>query len=116
MREFGAGLKIAPNRFLQIAAVMLLLALSTVACTPDPTQPDMATREAFARSVVAAAASGSVEQVEKLVPEVFVNVRPDAQRLVDAWVRYGSISGIIYLSVGGVFFLSGVIGLLMSTG
>lgn len=32
------------------------------------------------------------------------------------WVRYGSISGIIYLSVGGVFFLSGVIGLLMSTG
>ncbi|MFE4837578.1 hypothetical protein ACFRAU_23210 [Arthrobacter sp. NPDC056691] len=43
----------------------------------------MATREAFARSVVAAAASGSVEQVEKLVPEVFVNVRPDSQRLVD---------------------------------
>jgi hypothetical protein len=32
------------------------------------------------------------------------------------WLRYSSVSGLIYLSVGGVFFLSGVIGLLMSAG
>ena len=65
------------------APLVLLSALLVTGCVPDPTQPDLAAREPFARSVVAAAASGSVEQVEKLVPKVFVNVRPDAQRLVD---------------------------------
>jgi hypothetical protein len=84
MREPGVGLKSGRNRFMFIATLMLLSALSMVGCGPDPTQPDLATREAFARSVVAAAASGSVEQVEKLVPKVFVDVRPDAQRLVDS--------------------------------
>jgi hypothetical protein len=66
-----------------IAALMVLSVASLVGCGKDPTQPDLATREAFAKSVVATAASGSVERVEKLVPDVFVDVRPDAQQLVE---------------------------------
>lgn len=76
-------MKSVRSRLLFAGALLPLSALSLVACIPDPTQPDMATRDSFARSVVAAAASGSAEQVEKLVPGIFVNVRPDAQRLVD---------------------------------
>ncbi|MFP3463534.1 hypothetical protein R5O87_22070 [Arthrobacter globiformis] len=72
------------RRFFGIGALILASALVVVACSPDPTQPDLSSREPFARSVVAAAASGSVEQVEKLVPKVYVKVRPDAQRLVDS--------------------------------
>ena len=87
-----------------IAALMVLSALSVVSlvgCGQDPTQPDLATREAFAKSVVAAAASGSVERVEKLVPEVFVNVRPDAQQLVNFagdGIRRPSSSGTVTTS------------------
>jgi hypothetical protein len=84
MREPRAGLKCVRSRFVSIVPIVLLSALSLAGCLPDPTQPDLAAREPFARSVVAAAASGSVEQVEKLVPKVFVSVRPDAQRLVDS--------------------------------
>jgi hypothetical protein len=73
----------ARHRLLFIAALMVLSLVSLVGCGQDPAQPDLATREAFAKSVVAAAASGSVERVEKLVPEVFVDVRPDAQQLVE---------------------------------
>jgi hypothetical protein len=83
MYDSGVGLT-RVRRCLSIGALVLLSALSVVACGADPTQPDLSTKESFARNVVAAAASGSVEQVEKLVPEVFVNVRPDAQRLINS--------------------------------
>jgi hypothetical protein len=80
-----SGVVVNPvHRFFGIGALILAPALTVAACSPDPTQPDLSTREPFARNVVAAAASGSVEQVEKLVPKIYVNVRPDAQRLVDA--------------------------------
>jgi hypothetical protein len=82
MREHGTGLGNVRKRLMCLAILVVLSALSVVSCAPDPSQPDAATREDFARSVVAAAATGSVEQVEKLVPEVFVNVRPEAERLV----------------------------------
>jgi hypothetical protein len=84
MRTSGNGLKRVPNRFLYTAALVPLTSLSLVACVPAPTRPDAATRDTFARTVVAAAASGSVERVEMLVPKVYSNVRPDAQRLVDS--------------------------------
>jgi hypothetical protein len=81
MHKPGVGLKCTLKSFR--FTLMFLPALSLVACGSDPTQPDLATRESFARSVLAAAASGSVEQVEKLAPDDFINIRPDAQRLVD---------------------------------
>lgn len=80
----GIGLKRAGKRFLCVAALVLVPMVSLVACVADPLPPDMSAREAFARSVLAAAISGSVEEVEKLVPEDRVNVRPEAQQLVDS--------------------------------
>jgi hypothetical protein len=64
-------------------ALPVLIPLILTACTPDPVPPDMSTRESFAKSVMTTAASGSVEQVEKLAGDGQINVRPDAQRLVD---------------------------------
>lgn len=84
MSKSGQAVKRVPNNFLLTAALVPLSALSLAACAPDPSQPDVATRDTFAKSVVTAAASGSVEEVEKLVPEVYVNVHPDAQLLVDS--------------------------------
>jgi hypothetical protein len=83
MRDPSIGLN-SVRPFFSIGAFLLVTAVSVASCGPDPTQPDLSTKESFARSVVAAAASGSVEQVEKLVPKVYVNVRPEAQRLVDS--------------------------------
>lgn len=68
---------------LKFAALALLFPL-IASCAPEPRQPDKTTREEFAKSVMTAAASGSVEQVEKLVPEDRIDVRPGAQELVDS--------------------------------
>ena len=66
----------APKRL----AAILLMALSLSACGHDPTQPDMATRESFATTVLTTAASGSVEQVEKLAGEGQIDTRTRAQQ------------------------------------
>jgi len=69
-------------------APILLMAVFLSACGADPTQPDVSTREPFATTVLTAAASGSVEQMEKLAGEGQVDTRPQAQRLVEfakAW-------------------------------
>jgi hypothetical protein len=68
---------------LKVAAFALLFPL-VASCAPEPRQPDKTTREEFAKSVMTAAASGSVEQVEKLVPDDRIDVRPGAQELVDS--------------------------------
>lgn len=44
-------------------------------------QPELSAREEFARRVMAAAVSGSVERVESLVDSVFSNTGPEAQQL-----------------------------------
>ena len=72
------------RRFLRAALLALLLSTSVSACIAEPRPPDMSIREDFARSVITAAASGSVERVEALVDPVFINTRPEAQQLVDA--------------------------------
>ncbi|MDQ1057681.1 hypothetical protein QFZ23_001582 [Arthrobacter globiformis] len=77
-------MKTALLRFFGIMLCTLMSGLSMAGCGPDPTHPGLSSREAFARSVVAAAASGSVEQVEKMAPDGFVNVHPDAQHLVNS--------------------------------
>ncbi|HEX9225239.1 MAG TPA: hypothetical protein VF885_01120 [Arthrobacter sp.] len=72
------------RRFAGAAVLMLLLLPTVSACLAEPRQPDQSTREEFARSVRAAAVSGSVERVEGLVDPVFSNTRPEAQQLVDS--------------------------------
>jgi hypothetical protein len=72
------------RRFLRAMVLALLLSTTVAACLAEPRQPDLSTREEFARSVMAAAVSGSVERVESLVDPVFTNVRPEAQQLVDS--------------------------------
>lgn len=72
------------RRFLRTAVLALLLSTSVSACLAEPRPPDMTIREDFARSVITAAASGSVERVESLVNPAFINTRPEAQQLVDA--------------------------------
>jgi hypothetical protein len=67
----------------KVALVTLVVPLFVAACSPEPKAPDLSTREAFAKSVMTAAASGSVEQVEKLVPQDRMDVRDGAQKLVD---------------------------------
>ena len=67
----------------KVAVLALVVPLFVAACSPGPRDPDVSTREAFAKSVMTAAASGSVEQVEKLVPEDRIDVRAGAQQLVD---------------------------------
>ena len=84
MREFGAEGSTAGKGFVFAAALSVFSALWMIGCAPEPPPPDLNLREPFARSVVAAATSGSVEQVERLAPDDFVNVRSEAQRLVDA--------------------------------
>jgi hypothetical protein len=67
---------------LKRASAILLASLALSGCSPDPLPPDTSARESFARTVMSAAASGSVEQVETLVMEDRINVRPEAERLV----------------------------------
>lgn len=71
-------------RRLRAVALLLLLLTSVSACLEEPPQPDLSLREDFARSVVTAAASGSVERVQALVGPALTNTRPEAQQLVDA--------------------------------
>lgn len=71
-------------RLLSLAMLLLVAAPSLTACGPEDVPPDMSSREEFARSVMAAATSGSVEQVEGLAGDGPVNVRPQAQQLVDS--------------------------------
>ena len=78
--ESGKSLR----RFLCALVLALLLSTTVSACLAEPRQPDMSIREDFARSVITAAASGSVERVEALINPARTNVRPEAQQLVDS--------------------------------
>jgi hypothetical protein len=80
----GEDLRNPLRRFAGAAAFVLLLLPTVSACLAEPRQPDLSTREEFARSVMAAAVSGSVERVEGLVDPVFSNTGPEAQQLVDS--------------------------------
>lgn len=80
----GENFRTLLRRWLGVAALVILLIPAVSACLAEPRPPDLSTREEFARSVMAAAASGSVERVEELVDPVFGNVRPEAQQLVDS--------------------------------
>lgn len=80
----GEDLKYRLRRCAGIAALLLLLLPTVSACLAEPRQPDLSIREDFARSVMIAAASGSVERVEALVDPGLGNVRPEAQQLVDS--------------------------------
>lgn len=80
------------------AAAILLASLAMSGCSPDPLPPDTSARESFARTVMSAAASGSVEQVEKLVMEDRISVRPEAERLVQFAQGWNPGSGKIGLS------------------
>lgn len=78
--------------------VPLLMALSLSACGADPTQPDMSTRESFATTVLTTAASGSVEQLEKLAGEGQIDTRTRAQHLVDFARGWDAAPGDIKIS------------------
>lgn len=83
---------------LKRASAILLASLALSGCSPDPLPPDTSARESFARTVMSAAASGSVEQVENLVMEDRINVRPEAERLVQFAQGWNPGSGKIGLS------------------
>ena len=80
----GENFRALLRRWLGVAALVILLIPAVSACLAEPRQPDLSTREEFARSVMAAAVSGSVERVEELVDPVLSNARPEAQQLVDS--------------------------------
>ena len=82
---------------LKFEALMLLLPLM-VGCAPQSRSPDLSSREAFAKSVMSSAASGSVESVEKLVPEDRIDIRPGAQQLVDSARGWDPASWTMQLS------------------
>lgn len=67
----------------KVAVVALLAPLFVAACSAEPRSPDLSSREGFAQSVMTAAASGSVERVEKLVPQDRIGTRDGAQKLID---------------------------------
>ncbi|WP_307035295.1 hypothetical protein [Arthrobacter sp. B3I4] len=72
------------RRWVGLAALVLLLLPAVSACLAEPRQPDLSTREEFARSVMTAALSGSTESLVALVSPAAVNARPEAQQLVDS--------------------------------
>lgn len=80
----GFGPTTAMQRLLRTAVLALVTMQAAVACGTEPAPPDLSTREAFARSVMTAATSGLVEQVESLAIDDRLNVRPEAQQLVDS--------------------------------
>jgi hypothetical protein len=83
----GVGPATAAKRLLRLLCLGMLALVTAplaVACAPADSVPDLSTRESFARSVMAAATSGSVEQVESLVSPDRINVRPEAQQLLEA--------------------------------
>jgi hypothetical protein len=67
----------------KVIILALFVPLFVAACSPGPRGPDLSTREAFAKTVMTAAVSGSVEQVERLVPQDRIDVSDGAQQLVD---------------------------------
>lgn len=79
----GEDFRTLLRRWPGAAALVILLVPAVSACLAEPRQPDLSGREDFARRVMAAAASGSVERVEALVDPVMSNPRPEAQQLVD---------------------------------
>ena len=87
-RKYSAGMGDKQRKtlrpFLRVVVLMLLLSTAVSGCLAEPRQPDLSGREDFARSVMSAAVSDSVESVEALVDPVFSNTRPEAQQLVDS--------------------------------
>ncbi|MCA4133082.1 hypothetical protein LD110_09700 [Arthrobacter sp. M4] len=71
-------------RFAPRIAALVLAVLTLASCGTEMRAPDMSTRDEFANRVMNAASSGSVDQVERLVPQDRIGVRPGAQKLVDA--------------------------------
>ncbi|MEV8042179.1 hypothetical protein [Arthrobacter sp. NPDC080082] len=71
-------------RFVGVLALVLSVLGSAAACGAEPRQPDLSTREAFARSVMDAAVSGSAERVAALASPAVSNAAPEAQQLVDS--------------------------------
>jgi hypothetical protein len=94
----GVGLAVAAKRLLSFAVPLLLAVTTMAACKAEAAEPDLSSREAFARSVMAAATSGSVEQVEKLVPDDRRNVGPEAQQLVESTRGWAADSWQLLLS------------------
>ena len=62
--------------------LFLIATLTLAACSPEPRAPDLTTRDDFAQKVMTTAASGSIDEVEKLVVEDRINVHPQAEQLV----------------------------------
>lgn len=67
-----------------LATLGLLSSLGATACLAEPRPPDLSTREAFARSVMDAAVSGSAERVVALAGPAGTHAVPEAQQLVDS--------------------------------
>jgi hypothetical protein len=80
----GVGRTTAVRRLVRTALLLLVAVQATMACGVEAAPPDLGSREAFARSVMAAATSGSVEQVERLATDDRLNIRPEAQQLVES--------------------------------
>ncbi|MFC9352828.1 hypothetical protein [Arthrobacter sp. NPDC057013] len=80
------------------AAAILLASLALAACTPELPSPNLDTRDDFAQNVMTTAATGSVEQVEKLVMDDRVNVRPEVDKLVKFAQGWSRDSGKIDIS------------------
>lgn len=76
----------------------LLIPLVVSACVPDPVPPNLATRESFAKSVMLTAASGSADQLEKMVEQDQAAFTPEAQRLVDFAKGWDEAPGDIKMS------------------
>ena len=71
-------------RIAGVLALLMLVLVGAAACRAEPRQPDLSTREAFARSVMDAAVSGSAERVAVLASPAVINAGPEAQQLVDS--------------------------------
>ena len=87
-----------PHALKHTAAALLLTTLVLTSCAAEPRGPDLATRDDFAQSVMSAAASGSVDEVEKLLMDDRVNVRPQAEKLVQFSQGWSRESGTITIS------------------
>ena len=101
MQGMGDKQRTMRGLFLRVAVIVLLLSTAVSGCVAEPRQPDLSTREEFARSVMSAAVSGSVERVEALADPVFSNTGPEAQQLVDS--TRGWIPGAWQLGISDDF-------------
>lgn len=89
------------RRFTGVPALVILVLLGAAACRAEPRQPDLSTREAFARSVMDAAVSGSAERVVALASPAAINADPEAQQLVDS--TRGWVAGSWQLGISNDF-------------